>query len=298
MRRGRAWVGGSSHGRWRGLSLHGAPLYCARRTVPGGMAEWLKALAWKACIRETVSWVRIPLPPPAKYPSTSIHVHNRRAVRPTGRSLPRAIRLYVSAEVCHNPRRERGILRGFRRTTSGGHAQAFDGVTGEEREAGRQAVGRRWTPARRGPEWQRLVVLPLHVAGDRPRALHGARPAGRRGLAKAREAAQEARGLLRRGLDPIDHRNAARAAAKAEASRAVTFKAYAEGFISSREATWKIRSTGSNGATRCAITSIRILDRCRSPTWTRPQCLRCCDHCGRRRRSKPVRGCAAVSRQY
>jgi integrase len=59
------------------------------------------------------------------------------------------------------------------------------------------------------------------------------------GLAKAREAGQEARGLLRQGLDPIDHRNAARAAAKAEASRAVTFKAYAGGFISSREATWK-----------------------------------------------------------
>jgi hypothetical protein len=33
--------------------------------VSGGMAEWLKAHAWKACIRETVSWVRIPLPPPA-----------------------------------------------------------------------------------------------------------------------------------------------------------------------------------------------------------------------------------------
>src|SRR5207248_10370578 len=28
------------------------------------MAEWLKAHAWKACIRETVSWVRIPLSPP------------------------------------------------------------------------------------------------------------------------------------------------------------------------------------------------------------------------------------------
>src|SRR5690348_5577697 len=28
------------------------------------MAEWLKAHAWKACIRATVSWVRIPLPPP------------------------------------------------------------------------------------------------------------------------------------------------------------------------------------------------------------------------------------------
>jgi hypothetical protein len=32
----------------------------------GGMAEWLKAHAWKACIRATVSWVRIPLPPPTQ----------------------------------------------------------------------------------------------------------------------------------------------------------------------------------------------------------------------------------------
>jgi CheY-like chemotaxis protein len=31
------------------------------------MAEWLKAHAWKACIRETVSWVRIPLSPPYHY---------------------------------------------------------------------------------------------------------------------------------------------------------------------------------------------------------------------------------------
>ena len=38
----------------------------------GGMAEWLKALAWKACIRETVSWVRIPLPPPAACQSSTL----------------------------------------------------------------------------------------------------------------------------------------------------------------------------------------------------------------------------------
>ena len=30
----------------------------------GGMAEWLKALAWNACRLVRVSWVRIPLPPP------------------------------------------------------------------------------------------------------------------------------------------------------------------------------------------------------------------------------------------
>src|SRR5215217_4009155 len=32
----------------------------------GEMAEWLKAHAWKACVRETVPWVRIPLSPPAE----------------------------------------------------------------------------------------------------------------------------------------------------------------------------------------------------------------------------------------
>ena len=31
---------------------------------PGEMAEWLKAHAWKACIGETLSRVRIPLSPP------------------------------------------------------------------------------------------------------------------------------------------------------------------------------------------------------------------------------------------
>jgi hypothetical protein len=34
----------------------------------GEMAEWLKAHAWKACIRETVSRVRIPLSPPFSSP--------------------------------------------------------------------------------------------------------------------------------------------------------------------------------------------------------------------------------------
>ena len=29
----------------------------------GEMSEWLKEHAWKACKREIVSWVRIPLPP-------------------------------------------------------------------------------------------------------------------------------------------------------------------------------------------------------------------------------------------
>jgi hypothetical protein len=45
----------------------------------GEMAEWLKAHAWKACVRETVPWVRIPLSPPFlryssfQYPIVRIH---------------------------------------------------------------------------------------------------------------------------------------------------------------------------------------------------------------------------------
>jgi integrase len=58
-------------------------------------------------------------------------------------------------------------------------------------------------------------------------------------LAQARDAAQAARALIREGKDPIEHRNAQRAEAKVEASRAVTFRDYTERFISGREAGWK-----------------------------------------------------------
>ena len=41
--------------------------FCGQMTCAivsdGEMSEWLKELAWKACKRENVSWVRIPLPP-------------------------------------------------------------------------------------------------------------------------------------------------------------------------------------------------------------------------------------------
>jgi hypothetical protein len=36
----------------------------AGRSFAGEMAEWLKAHAWKACLLERVTWVRIPLSPP------------------------------------------------------------------------------------------------------------------------------------------------------------------------------------------------------------------------------------------
>ena len=38
--------------------------YKKKDLCDGEVAEWLKAHAWKACKRETVSRVRIPLSPP------------------------------------------------------------------------------------------------------------------------------------------------------------------------------------------------------------------------------------------
>src|SRR4051794_9082300 len=37
------------------------------------MAEWLKAHAWKACIGETLSRVRIPLSPPVSIPTLAVY---------------------------------------------------------------------------------------------------------------------------------------------------------------------------------------------------------------------------------
>ncbi len=57
---------GCQAGRLRYSPRRPTPLPLRRRGQgpSGEVAEWLKAHAWKACIRETVSRVRIPLSPP------------------------------------------------------------------------------------------------------------------------------------------------------------------------------------------------------------------------------------------
>ena len=57
-------------------------------------------------------------------------------------------------------------------------------------------------------------------------------------LAEAREAARESRGAVRRGIDPIENRKGARAAARA-ASDALTFQQVADRYIAAHEAAWQ-----------------------------------------------------------
>src|ERR687889_241443 len=54
----------------------------------GEMAEWLKAHAWKACVRETVPWVRIPLSPPALLCRHLRRVYNALAPGSIGPTTP------------------------------------------------------------------------------------------------------------------------------------------------------------------------------------------------------------------
>src|SRR5271168_4550067 len=64
-------VHGDHQGSRTRLALSGRRMICARvatRTRRGGVAERLKAHAWKVCMRETVSRVRIPPPPPKVTP--------------------------------------------------------------------------------------------------------------------------------------------------------------------------------------------------------------------------------------
>jgi hypothetical protein len=58
-------------------------------------------------------------------------------------------------------------------------------------------------------------------------------------LSDARIEAEKFRRALADGIDPIDARNAARAAAEAEAARAISFHECANAYVAAHEPTWK-----------------------------------------------------------
>jgi integrase len=59
------------------------------------------------------------------------------------------------------------------------------------------------------------------------------------GLAEARALALDARQLRHQGIDPIDHRNAARTQARLDEAKSITFKACAEQYIASHRDGWR-----------------------------------------------------------
>src|ERR1700675_3260661 len=79
---------------WRG---HSGPCRSVS-TEPGEMAEWLKAHAWKACLGETLTWVRIPLSPP--HTST---IENLAQPRGISRSIPGLVVIEIDVRSRQTP---------------------------------------------------------------------------------------------------------------------------------------------------------------------------------------------------
>lgn len=60
-------------------------------------------------------------------------------------------------------------------------------------------------------------------------------------LSRARELATEARGQVKSGIDPIEQRKASRAAARLEASKALTFETAVENYIEAHRNSWRTK---------------------------------------------------------
>jgi integrase len=67
-------------------------------------------------------------------------------------------------------------------------------------------------------------------------------------LAEVRERARACRQLLDRGIDPIEHRKAAKLAEAAEAAKAMTFEQAAEAFIADKRSGWRAGRNGGHAA--------------------------------------------------
>ena len=100
-------------------------------------------------------------------------------------------------------------------------------------------------------------------------------------LAEARERAREARKALSEGIDPIAAREARRGAAKAEAARAMTFRAAASAYIDAHRPGWKSAKHADQwgatletyayptiGALPVATVDVALGLKCLEPIWS------------------------------
>ena len=94
------------------------------------------------------------------------------------------------------------------------------------------------------PSGARTWILRAMVGGKRREMGLGGYSQSGMTLAKAREAALEARGKIKQGIDPIEQAKAARSQLAAALSSALTFKQAAEKYIETHEAGWKNEKHG------------------------------------------------------
>jgi hypothetical protein len=91
------------------------------------------------------------------------------------------------------------------------------------------------------------------------------------GLKEAREQAREYCALRLRGVDPLQHRNAQRAAAAAASMKSITFEAAAHAYIAAHRDEWRSQKHAQEWPASLADMCFRPLARCRwrrsTPRW-------------------------------
>ena len=95
-----------------------------------------------------------------------------------------------------------------------------------------------WLQVTAGPDGLRKSWLFRFEVAGRERQM-GLGPLGDVTLAQARDKAADARKLRSDGIDPIEQRNAQRAAESVASAKAITFKQCAESYIASHSAGWR-----------------------------------------------------------
>ena len=195
-----------------------APIFA---TPCGGMAEWLKAHAWKACIRATVSWVRIPLPPPHTAQDCPASSSLAKSIQIDGSclsSIHRRVLLMVPMRCMA------GWVGGWAAMTK--RVNRLSAVTvAKSKGAGMYADGG-GLYLQVSNSGSKSWVFRFRFQGRRRDMGLGALPSV--GLVAARDKAFECRRLLMQGVDPIEARGAERRSTQA---RDVTFRQAFETFF-------------------------------------------------------------------
>jgi integrase len=223
------------------------------------MAEWLKAHAWKACIRATVSWVRIPLPPPTPQ---SADVRCRSPEAEIDQYLSAFLALSkIEIVFTHSP--SFATIRGYSVGTDVG-AETFrltpagdcKMAKGSERLSDRTI---RTAKPGMHADGKGLYLQVRESSSERSFSKtwiyrYAAQGIGRErymglgsypdiGLATARARATDARKLREQQIDPIDYRDEQRAALKRadaeEKAKLVTFDECRDAYIDSHRSSWR-----------------------------------------------------------
>jgi hypothetical protein len=210
-----------------------SPLQSAYLSLNGWVAERLKAPVLKTGRRATVSWVRIPPHPPNAIPAGSEPIRQNPSNAVFFQATPSG--LFRRCPVCSSSVLWVGPWADGGATMAGHNKLSAAGMNARKKQ-GRYADGLG-------------LYLQVSSAGtkswlfrfqrDRKPRQMGLGPLHTVSLADARQQAAQARRMLLDGIDPIQARQTARAQARTDAAKGITFRQCAERYIAAHEAAWR-----------------------------------------------------------